>query len=542
MNGDFKIPSPINEIVLSYAPGTVEKSTLKARVLEMASEEIEIPILIGGKEVRTGELGKQVVPHNHGHVLARWHKAGQAQVEQAITAAAEAHKEWSTWSLDERAAVFLRAAELLAGSWRQTLNAATVLCQSKTAHQAEIDAACELIDFWRFNVHYAEAIYGDQPLSSPGMWNRLDYRPLEGFVFAVTPFNFTSIAGNLPTAPAIMGNTVVWKCASSTVYSGYYLAKLFEAAGLPPGVINFVPGSGPVVGGVAMAHSDLAGIHFTGSTEVFQGMWRTVGENIKQYRSYPRIVGETGGKDFIIAHPSANIDAVTTAIIRAGYEYQGQKCSAASRIYLPDNLWKVMKDDLIDQIEGISMGDPADFSTFMGAVIDREAFDKLSGYLDFLKSSGDAEILAGGQADDSVGYFIRPTLIQASKPDFRTMCEELFGPIVTLYVYPEAEWQQTLELVNTTSPYSLTGAVFAEDRVAIADAHRELRYAAGNFYVNDKPTAAVVGQQPFGGSRASGTNDKAGSMLNLLRWVSARTVKETWVPPTDYRYPFMAEE
>ena len=508
----------------------------------MASGEIEIPILIGGKEVRTGELGTQVVPHNHGHVLAKWHKAGQAEVAGAIAAAARAHKEWARWSIDARAAVFLKAAELLAGSWRQTLNAATVLCQSKTAIQAEIDAACELIDFWRFNVRYAEAIYGDQPLSGPGMWNRLDYRPLEGFVFAVTPFNFTSIAGNLPTAPAIMGNTVVWKCASSTVYSGYYLAKLFEAAGLPPGVINFVPGSGAAVGGPAMADPDLAGIHFTGSTEVFQGMWRAIGENIKQYRSYPRIVGETGGKDFIIAHPSANVDAVTTAIIRAGYEYQGQKCSAASRVYIPDNLWKIMKDDLIDQIDGIAMGDPADFRNFMGAVIDRAAFDKLSGYLDFVRSSADAEILAGGQADDSIGYFIRPTLIRAAKPDFRTMCEELFGPVVTLYVYPENEWPQTLELVNTTSPYALTGAVFAEDRSAIADAHRELRYAAGNFYVNDKPTAAVVGQQPFGGSRASGTNDKAGSMLNLLRWVSARTIKETFEPPKDYRYPFMAQE
>ena len=542
MNGHFKVPGPINEPVLSYAPETLEKSAIKLRISEMASEEIEIPILIGGKEVRTGELGTQVVPHNHGHVLAKWHKAGKAEVEQAITAAARAHKEWARWSIDARAAVFLRAAELLAGSWRQTLNAATVLCQSKTAFQAEIDAVCELIDFWRFNVDYAGAIYGEQPLSSPGMWNRLDYRPLEGFVFAVTPFNFTSIAGNLPTAPAIMGNTVVWKCASSTVYSGYYLAKLFEAAGLPPGVINFVPGSGAAVGGPAMAHPELAGIHFTGSTEVFQGMWRTIGENITQYRSYPRIVGETGGKDFIVAHPSANVDAVTTAIIRAGFEYQGQKCSAASRIYIPDNLWKVMKDDLIDQVDGIAMGDPADFRNFMGAVIDRPAFDKLSGYLDFVKSSDDAEILAGGQADDSVGYFIRPTLVQASKPDYRTMCEELFGPIVTLYVYPENEWSQTLELVNTTSPYALTGAVFAEDRGAIAEAHRELRYAAGNFYVNDKPTAAVVGQQPFGGSRASGTNDKAGSMLNLLRWVSARTIKETFEPPTDYRYPYMDAE
>ena len=542
MNGHFRVPDPVNESVLSYAPGTRERAAVKTRIAEMSSEEIEIPILIGGKEVRTGDLGTQLIPHKHGHVLAKWHKAGSAEVEQAIAAAGEARREWASWSFSERSAVFLRAADLLAGSWRNTVNAATMLNQSKTVHQAEIDAACELIDFWRFNLHFAETIYSDQPRSSPGMWNRLDYRPLEGFVFAVTPFNFTSIAGNLPTAPAIMGNTVVWKPASSTVYSGYYLARLLEAAGLPPGVINFVPGSGASVGAPAMAHTDLAGIHFTGSTDVFQGMWETVGANIRKYRSYPRIVGETGGKDFIIAHPSANADAVITAIVRAGYEYQGQKCSAASRIYIPDNLWKGMKDRLVDQINGLAMGDVADFRNFMGAVIDRASFDNLSGYLDYVKSSDDATILAGGEVDDSVGYFVQPTLIEAETPDFRTMCEELFGPVVTLYVYPEKEWAKALELVNTTSPYALTGAVFAEDRSAIADAHRELRYAAGNFYVNDKPTAAVVGQQPFGGSRASGTNDKAGSMLNLLRWVSARTIKETFEPPTDYGYPSMAEE
>ncbi len=542
MNGHFRVPDPVNESVLSYAPGTRERAAVKTRIAEMSSEEIEIPILIGGKEVRTGDLGTQLIPHKHGHVLAKWHKAGSAEVEQAIAAAGEARREWASWSFSERSGVFLRAADLLAGSWRNTVNAATMLNQSKTVHQAEIDAACELIDFWRFNLHFAETIYSDQPRSSPGMWNRLDYRPLEGFVFAVTPFNFTSIAGNLPTAPAIMGNTVVWKPASSTVYSGYYLARLLEAAGLPPGVINFVPGSGASVGAPAMAHTDLAGIHFTGSTDVFQGMWETVGANIRKYRSYPRIVGETGGKDFIIAHPSANADAVITAIVRAGYEYQGQKCSAASRIYIPDNLWKGMKDRLVDQINGLAMGDVADFRNFMGAVIDRASFDNLSGYLDYVKSSDDATILAGGEVDDSVGYFVQPTLIEAETPDFRTMCEELFGPVVTLYVYPEKEWAKALELVNTTSPYALTGAVFAEDRSAIADAHRELRYAAGNFYVNDKPTAAVVGQQPFGGSRASGTNDKAGSMLNLLRWVSARTIKETFEPPTDYGYPSMAEE
>ncbi len=542
MSGNFRVPVPINEPVLGYEKGSPEREAVKSKLAEMVAEEIEIPILIGGKEVRTGDFGTQVVPHDHGHVLAKWHKAGGVEVEAAIRAAREAHRDWAGASAAERASVFLRAADLLAGSWRQQLNASTMLAQSKTVNQAEIDAACELIDFFRFNVHYAENIYKYQPFSPPGMWNRLEYRPLEGFVFAVTPFNFTSIAGNLPTSPAIMGNTVVWKCASTAVYSGYFLARLFEAAGLPPGVINFVPGSGPIVGGRAMADPNLAGVHFTGSTETFQGMWETVGENIRNYGSYPRIVGETGGKDFIIAHPSANADALVTAIIRAGYEYQGQKCSAASRIYVPDSVWRKMKDPLIDQINDIAMGDVTDFRNFMGAVIDSASYEKLTGYLDFVRESNDGEILAGGQADDSVGYFIRPTLVQAKRPDYRTMSEELFGPIVTLYVYPDTEWLGALNLVNTTSPYALTGAVFAEDRSAIEDAHRELRYAAGNFYVNDKPTAAVVGQQPFGGSRASGTNDKAGSMLNLLRWVSARTIKETFEPPTNYRYPFMAEE
>ncbi len=542
MSGIFKVPAPINEPVLGYGSGSSERNAVKSKLAGMVSEEIEIPILIGGKEVRTGNFGTQVVPHNHGHVLAKWHMAGSAEVGDAIQAAARAHREWAQASESDRAAVFLRAADLLAGSWRQTLNAATMLAQSKTVNQAEIDSACELIDFFRFNVHFAGNIYRDQPFSPPGMWNRMEYRPLEGFVFAVTPFNFTSIAGNLPTSPAIMGNTVVWKCASTAVYSGYFLARLFEAAGLPPGVINFVPGSGASVGGPALADPDLAGIHFTGSTEVFQGMWATVGGNIRTYRSYPRIVGETGGKDFIIAHPSANAEAVTTAIIRAGFEYQGQKCSAASRVYLPVSLWKKMKDSLIDQINAIAMGDPTDFRNFMGAVIDRASYEKLTGCLDFVRESADGEILAGGQANDSVGYFIRPTLVQATTPDYRTMSEELFGPIVTLYVYPDKDWLDALNLVDQTSPYALTGAVFAEDRSAIDEAHRELRYAAGNFYVNDKPTAAVVGQQPFGGSRASGTNDKAGSMLNLLRWVSARTIKETFDPPTDYRYPFMTEE
>ena len=541
-NGVSRVPLPENEAVLGYLAGSTERVAVKSQLRQMESEVIEIPLIIGGKEVRTGNLGTQVMPHDHGHVLAKWHKAGPEEVGRAVAAAKAAHQEWASASPADRAAIFLRAADLLAGSWRQRLNASTMLAQSKTVHQAEIDSACELIDFFRFNVRFAEDAYGEQPFSPRGMWNRLDYRPLEGFVFAVTPFNFTSIAGNLPTAPAIMGNTVVWKCASTAVYSGYFLARLFEAAGLPAGVINFVPGSGPTVGGAAMADPDLAGIHFTGSTETFQGMWQTIGENIRRYRSYPRIVGETGGKDFIIAHPSANADALATAILRAGFEYQGQKCSAASRIYVPDSLWRKIKDSLIEQTNCIAMGNVADFRNFMGAVIDSASFEKLAGYLDFVRESPDGEIIAGGQVDSSVGYFIRPTLIEAKRPDFRTMSEELFGPIVTVYVYSDKDWQQTLRLVDTTSPYALTGAVFAEDRGAIADAHRELRYAAGNFYVNDKPTAAVVGQQPFGGARASGTNDKAGSNLNLLRWVSARTIKETFEPPTDYRYPFMDEE
>jgi len=499
-------------------------------------------LLIGGKEVRTGDTGTQVMPHRHRHVIATWHKAGPKEVEQAIRAAAAARREWASWSLEDRASVFLRAAELLATTWRYTINATTMLNQSKTVHQSEIDAVCESIDFLRFNAHFAEQIYENQPTSAPGMWNRMDFRPLEGFVYTVTPFNFTSIGTNLSSAPALMGNAVIWKPASSTVFSNYYVAKLFEAAGLPPGVINFVPGNAATISDVLLNHRDLAGIHFTGSTEVFQTMWRTVGENIAKYKSYPRLVGETGGKDFIVAHVSAEPDALITAILRGGYEYQGQKCSAASRVYVPDTLWKRVQDDLIGQINSISMGDVSDFRNFMGAVIDRASFKKLTGYLDDVRRSSDAQIIAGGEADDSIGYFIRPTLIQARRPDYRTMCEELFGPVVTLYVYPEKEWESTLSIIDSSTPYALTGGVFSTDRTAIADAHRLLRFAAGNFYVNDKPTGAVVGQQPFGGGRASGTNDKAGSMMNLLRWVSARTIKETFVPPTNYRYPFMAEE
>jgi len=538
----YRVPIPINDPVRGYEPGSPDRQALKKKLAVMSGEKIEIPLWIGGKEVRTGDIGTQVMPHRHGHVIATWHKAGPKEVEQAIRAAAAARREWASWSLEDRASVFLRAADLLATTWRYTINAATMLNQSKTVHQSEIDAVCESIDFLRFNAQYAEQIYDNQPISAPGMWNRMDYRPLEGFVYAVTPFNFTSIGTNLSSAPALMGNTVIWKPASSTVFSNYYVAKLFEAAGLPAGVINFVPGSASTISDVLLSHRDLAGIHFTGSTEVFQTMWRTVGENVAKYRTYPRLVGETGGKDFIIAHVSAEPDALITAIVRGGYEYQGQKCSAASRIYIPDTLWKRVQDDLIGKINSISMGDVSDFRNFMGAVIDRASFKKLTGYLDEVRRSSDAQIIAGGEADDSTGYFIRPTLIQARRPDYRTMCEELFGPVVTLYVYPEKEWEATLSIIDSSTPYALTGAVFSTDRAAVADAHRMLRFAAGNFYINDKPTGAVVGQQPFGGGRASGTNDKAGSMINLLRWVSARTIKETFVPPTNYRYPFMAEE
>jgi 1-pyrroline-5-carboxylate dehydrogenase len=538
----YRVPIPINEPIRSYAPGTGEKQALKSRLSAMSAERIEIPLVIGGKEVRTGDTGTQIMPHRHSHILATWHKAGAKEVEQAVKAAMEARREWSSWSLEDRASVFLRASELLAATWRETINASTMLNQSKTAHQSEIDAVCENIDFLRFNAHFAEQIYDHQPANAPGMWNRIDYRPLEGFVYTVTPFNFTSIGGNLSSAPALMGNCVIWKPASATVFSNYYIFKLFEAAGLPPGVINFLPGNAGPISDVLLNHSDLAGVHFTGSTEVFQNMWRSVGANMGKYKTYPRLVGETGGKDFILAHASADPDALITAIIRGGFEYQGQKCSAASRVYIPDNLWKGIKDKLVETTKAISIGDVADFRNFMGAVIDRSSFKKLAGYIEDARRSEDAQIIAGGEVDDAVGYFVRPTLIQARRPDYRTMCEELFGPVVTLYVYPEKQWEEILSLVDNTSPYGLTGGVFATDRSAIADAHRVLRFAAGNFYVNDKPTGAVVGQQPFGGSRASGTNDKAGSMINLLRWVSARTIKENFVPPTDYRYSFMEEE
>ncbi|MGD8320155.1 MAG: L-glutamate gamma-semialdehyde dehydrogenase [Gemmatimonadota bacterium] len=539
MSGNVKVPPPINEPVLSYAPGTPERAALKEVLDRMAGEQIEIPLLIGGEEIRTGDTLEVVMPHDHGHVLATAHKAGPDEVERAVAAAMEAHQAWSTMRWEDRAAVFLKAADLLAGPWRQILNASTMLGQSKTAHQAEIDAACELVDFLRFNVHFAEKIYAEQPMSSPGMWNRSEYRPLEGFVYAITPFNFTSIGGNLPSAPAIMGNTVVWKPARTSLFSNYFLAKMFEAAGLPPGVINFITGNSAQITKAILANPDFGGIHFTGSTSVFNSFWRDIGANVASYRSYPRIVGETGGKDFIIAHPSADPDAVRTALVRGGFEYQGQKCSAASRAYVPASMWEEIRDALADEVSGIPMGDVADFTNFVGAVIDRAAFDKIKGYIDDARDSDDAEIIAGGTCDDSKGYFIEPTVILAKTSDYVTMCEEIFGPVLTIHVYEDADWSDTLKVVDETSPYALTGAVFAQDRRAIREAMDALRDAAGNFYVNDKPTGAVVGQQPFGGARASGTNDKAGSSLNLLRWVSARSIKETFVPPTDYRYPYM---
>ncbi len=508
----------------------------------MRAERLDLPCVIGGEDVRTGNTFEQVEPHAKDSVLATVQHGGPAEVERAIAAAGDAWHDWSRLPWEERAAVFLRAAELLAGPWRSTLVAATMLGQSKTVHQAEIDAACELIDFWRFNVEFMTRIYEEQPLSAQGVWNRMEYRPLEGFVFAVTPFNFTAIGGNLPGSPALMGNTVVWKPASTAAYSAYYIMRLFQEAGLPDGVINMVYGAGPVIGDAVLQSEHLAGVHFTGSTPVFQGMWKTIGGNIDRYRNYPRIVGETGGKDFIVAHPSADVDAVATAILRGSFEYQGQKCSAASRVYAPANLWPELRERLADQVGELRMGDVADFSNFMGAVIDAKAQSGHREAIEQARKHGETEIVVGGGVDDSQGFFVEPTVIETRDPEMPLMREELFGPIVTAYVYPDDAYDATLELVDRTAPYALTGAIFAEDRDAVIRAEEALRYAAGNFYVNDKPTGAVVGQQPFGGSRASGTNDKAGSMWNLIRWVSPRTIKETFVPPRDYRYPFMAPD
>jgi len=541
-NAKFTLPDPVNEPILSYKAGSPEKAELKKMLKKMSEELIEIPLIIGGQEIKTGDTGQCVLPHDHKHILATYHKAGPTQVEMAIEASQKAWQNWSTMPWAERASIFKKMASLLAGSWRATLNAATMLNQSKNVFQAEIDSACELIDFWNFNAKYMEAIYEQQPFSPNGQWNRLEQRPLEGFVFAVTPFNFTSIAGNLPTAPALMGNTVLWKPASSAVFSAYHLMKLFQAAGLPDGVINFIPGSGAKVGPNVIKHPKFAGVHFTGSTAVFQNMWKTIGENIANYRTYPRIVGETGGKDFVFAHNSANVDELSTALIRGSFEFQGQKCSAVSRAYIPKSIWPELKEKLIAGVESISIGDVRDFRNFFNAVIDKTAFNNIISYIEYAKNSKDADIIVGGTYDDSVGYFVHPTVIEAKDPHFKTMEEEIFGPVLTLYVYEDEKYEQALKLCDTTSPYALTGAVFASDRHAISLATRVLTHAAGNFYINDKPTGAVVGQQPFGGSRASGTNDKAGSMINLMRWVSPRTIKEVFEPPKNYRYPFMEEE
>lgn len=538
--GTRRVPEPVNEPVRQYAPGSPERASIKARLAAMASERVDIPLIIGGREIRTADVHHAVMPHHHQHVLADWHRAEREHVVQAIDAAAEARREWANWAWEDRAAVFLKAADLLATSWRDTLNAATMLGQSKTVFQAEIDSACELIDFWRFNAAFAESLYNEQPLADKGVWNQMDYRALEGFVYAVTPFNFTAIGGNLPGSPALMGNTVIWKPAASAMLSAYYIMRLLQEAGLPPGVINLVPGDPMLISEVALTHRELAGIHFTGSTAVFNSMWKTIGASMTKYRAYPRIVGETGGKDFIVAHHSADPEALAVAIVRGGYEYQGQKCSAASRVYVPRSLWPTVRDRVIAMIDEIKVGDVTDFRNFMGAVIDAVAFRNISGYLDDARRN--ARILAGGKADDSRGYFVEPTLIQTDDPSYRLLCEEIFGPVVTAYPYPDEEYEETLGLVDRTSPYALTGSIFARDRDAVRTAMVLLRNAAGNFYINDKPTGAVVGQQPFGGARASGTNDKAGSKMNLMRWVSARTIKETFNPPRAYRYPFMEAE
>jgi 1-pyrroline-5-carboxylate dehydrogenase len=538
--GRRRVPRPENDPNLSYAPGTTARAELKARLKQMAAETIDIPIIIGGKECRTSVTEKVVMPHKHGHVLGNFHKATEEHVRQAAAAAVKARKEWSSWAFEDRAAVFLRAAELLTTTWRSTVVAATMLGQSKTAFQAEIDAASELVDFWRFNVAFAQELLSEQPDSTHSVWNQMEYRPLEGFIYAVSPFNFTAIGGNLAGAPALMGNTVLWKPASASMLSAYYVMRLLETAGLPPGVINFMPGDAVSISNVVLDHPDLAGIHFTGSTGVFNSMWQKVGQNLGKYRGYPRLVGETGGKDFIVVHPSADPQEVAVAAVRGAFEFQGQKCSAASRMYVPKSRWNDIRDRMVAMMKEIKVGDVRDFRNFMGAVIDKKSFDKISGYIDDGKKN--AKVIQGGGCNGDEGYFIEPTLVESTDPSYRLLCEEIFGPVLSVYAYDDAKWSETLELVDRTSPYALTGSVFAKDRAAIVEASSALRNAAGNFYINDKPTGAVVGQQPFGGARASGTNDKAGSKMNLVRWVSARTVKETLVPPTDFKYPFMAEE
>ena len=540
-NAVFQVPFPENEPVLSYAPGSDERADLVAAIKELKSKKTEIPMTIGGKKVKTNEKVAMHPPHELAHELGHFYKGDSSHVRQAIDAALAAKENWENMAWQDRAAIFLKAADLLAGPYRAKMNAATMLGQSKNAYQAEIDAVCEFCDFLRFNAEFATQIYAEQPISAPGTWNRMEFRALEGFIFAITPFNFTSIAGNLCAAPALMGNTIVWKPAETQIYSAAVIMEVFEAAGLPDGVINLIFVDGPAAGDIIFSHPDFAGLHFTGSTGVFQHLWKTIGANVGKYKTYPRIVGETGGKDFVLAHKSADAREVATALVRGAFEYQGQKCSAASRAYIPKSLWKNVSKYLEKDLATITTGSPEDFTNFVNAVISEPSFDKLSNYIKKAEKDPNAEILFGGKCDKSKGYFIEPTVILASKPDYITMCDELFGPVLTIYVYDDKKWEETLQLVDSTSPYALTGAVFAKDRYAVAEATHALRHAAGNFYINDKPTGAVVGQQPFGGARASGTNDKAGSVLNLYRWVSPRTIKETFVPPTDYRYPFLGK-
>lgn len=541
-NGFFKVPYPKNEPVLSYAPGTKERAALQKALAEARSKVLDIPMYIGGEEIRTGNKKTLSPPHDHQHVLGHFHQGDKTHVEQAINAALGAKDLWASIDWEYRASIFLKAADLLAGPYRYIMNAATMLGQSKNAFQAEIDSACELIDFLRFNVHFMSELYNEQPESMPGMWNRMEYRPLEGFTFAVTPFNFTAIAGNLPTSMAMMGNTVVWKPANSQIYAANIIMQILKEAGLPDGVINLVYVSGPDAGDVVFNHTDFAGLHFTGSTGVFQNMWKTIGNNIHRYKSYPRIVGETGGKDFVVAHKSANPKQVATALSRGAFEYQGQKCSAASRAYIPSNIWPEVKQHLMDDLKSMKLGGTEDFGNFINAVIDEKAFQSITAYIDKAKENPMNEIIAGGKYDKSKGYFVEPTVIVTKDPSSLTMCEEIFGPVLTIYEYHAENFEQTLELVDSTSPYALTGSIIAQDRYAIELATKKLTHAAGNFYINDKPTGAVVGQQPFGGARGSGTNDKAGAKANLMRWVSMRTIKETFVTPIDYRYPFLDKE
>ena len=537
--GNFRVPYPKNEPIYSYAPGTPEREIIVQAIEKLNNTPIEVPMIIGGKQVKTADKVEMKVPHDHKRVLGHYFKGGKGEVESAVKTALEAKPAWENMPVADRFAIFLKAADLIAGPYRYEFNAACMLAHSKNIFQSEIDAVCELVDFFRFNVHYAQQIYDMQPDNQPALWNRVEYRPLEGFVFAVTPFNFVSIAGNLPTAPAIMGNTVVWKPASSVVYTAHFIMKILQEAGLPDGVINMVTARGRDVGELILKNKHLAGIHFTGSTNVFQSMWRTIGENIKNYNSYPRIVGETGGKDFIFVHNSANVEQVAVGITRGAFEYQGQKCSAASRVYMPKSLWPDVKKVLIQHAKDMKMGSPEDMSNFINAIIDKSAFESITAFIDYAKSSNDAEILYGGNYDDSKGYFIEPTLVVTTDPHYKLMEEEIFGPVVTVFVYDDNDYEKTLKICDDTSPYALTGAIFARNRLAVIKATEILRHAAGNFYINDKPTGAVVGQQPFGGGRASGTNDKAGSLLNLIRWTSARTIKENFLPPVDYKYPFL---